>query len=153
MLIREKARTIKLIRQVLNRRTMRQRQMVLGAFRRADGPSEALLATLTVSERKSLNQWLVSERKRDEYARQSTVVRNAHKTLTEVVEALDVAADSLSPSEADVIWQDIRAIAHALRKADHPRPRSTHAGAAVAPGQVDLIDMLTKAAECDQHTA
>ncbi|OXJ21407.1 hypothetical protein CFB82_41430 [Burkholderia sp. HI2714] len=71
------------------------------------------------------------------------------RQLAELVAALDAAADTLSPIEADEIWAQLLALARALKRGGHPRPKSPRRPPPPAPGQLDLVDALT-AGSCDQ---
>ncbi|RQP96567.1 hypothetical protein DF164_33535 [Burkholderia stagnalis] len=66
----------------------------------------------------------------------------ASTQLASLVDALAVAADTLAPTEADRVWEQIHTIARTLRRAGHPRPARSRASPASLPGQRDLIDEL-----------
>ncbi|CAB3750741.1 hypothetical protein GQ57_15815 [Burkholderia sp. MSh2] len=58
MLIREHGDFVRLIRSERIPDTTRSRQIVVGTFRRAHGPTQALLNALSDDERDSLSRWL-----------------------------------------------------------------------------------------------
>jgi len=78
----------------------------------------------------------------------SVLVRSPRQ-LAALVAALDAAANTLSPIEADEIWTQLLAVARALKRGGHPRPKSPRRPPTQAPGQLDLVDALA-ANSCDQ---
>lgn len=143
MLIREHGQTVKVLRIELNSNTKRKRQVVIGTFRSSEGPPEALLAELTTVELKELRKWLDARRQLNEYAAMRDAAHSASNLLADIARALDVAGETLSIEQADVIWEEIGAIVRALKRADHQRPRRARPPYTV-PGQLDLVDLLSE---------
>ncbi|WP_175762281.1 hypothetical protein [Burkholderia anthina] len=142
MLIREQGRIIKVLRLELNPRTRRKRQIVVGSFQAGTCPPATLLEQLSAAELKELNTWLTAQRQLREYGQMRDVAQRALLPLSEIAHAFDIAAETLSPDQADAIWDEISAIARALKRAGHRRPRPA-ARSFSAPGQIDFIEMLT----------
>ncbi|MBN3815172.1 hypothetical protein G3N57_00480 [Paraburkholderia sp. Se-20369] len=67
---------------------------------------------------------------------------DASTQLASIVDALSIAADTLAPPEADRVWKQLHAIARALRRAGHRRPRRAYSPRISMPGQRDLVDEL-----------
>ncbi|WP_253586638.1 MULTISPECIES: hypothetical protein [Burkholderia cepacia complex] len=112
---------------------------MLGTFR-ADEPIPAeLLDALSRDERKALARWLAVYREglRRTDARTTLAAAPAH--LESLVSALEVAADALSPAEADHLWAQLQVIARTLKRAGHPRPRARRRPPAPLPGQQDFF--------------
>ncbi|WP_230965931.1 hypothetical protein [Burkholderia cepacia] len=99
-----------------------------------------LLDTLTRDERKALARWLAVYRESQARARAHTVLATAPDALDSLVRALEVAADSLSATDADQMWAQLQAIARMLKRAGHPRPRAARRTPAPLPGQQDFFD-------------
>lgn len=142
MLIREQGRDVKLLRLEPMPGTRRTRQVVIGVFPAdADVPPQ-LLAALARDERRTLSQWLDAHRESRARERARPVLAGAQLQLEALVTALDVAADTLSPADADGLWAQLRAIAQSLRRGGHPKPTMSPRPPAPPPGQRDLIDEL-----------
>ncbi|KVN48418.1 hypothetical protein WJ64_21575 [Burkholderia ubonensis] len=69
----------------------------------------------------------------------------ASSQLASIVDALAIAADTLAPTEADRVWEQLHAIARSLRRAGHSRPLRSRASPPALPGQRDLVDELEMA--------
>ncbi|WP_420213445.1 hypothetical protein ACN8ZM_40240 (plasmid) [Burkholderia aenigmatica] len=143
MLIREHGQTVKLLRLEVRPGTNRKRQVVIGTFRSSAAPPGALLAELSSVELKALNKWLDAQQQLNEYAAMREVTHSAPNALGELARALEVAAETLSADQADAIWTEIGAIARALKRADHQRPRRSRVAHSV-PGQLDLVELLSE---------
>ncbi|WP_323123613.1 hypothetical protein [Burkholderia alba] len=69
-------------------------------------------------------------------------MNSAASRLDQLVDALEAAADTLHPDEADRLWHQLQAIAKTLRRAGHLRPLPARRVPAPPPGQMDLVDEL-----------
>lgn len=143
MLIREQGRSIKLIRTVRDIGSRRLRQTVIGAFRADEDVPPELLDQMDRNERRELAVWLAAWRDSQAMAQARLVLANAPGRLDELVTALDAAAGSLAPAEADMFWDKLHVIARSLRRAGHPRPKRRPPALQPIPGQLDLIDVLS----------
>ncbi|WP_232461826.1 hypothetical protein [Burkholderia ubonensis] len=114
---------IKLLRIKYSNETHRNRQRLIGAFRVDEGVPLALIEMLDWGERRALDRWLAAYQETQARARACVVMANAPQQLEALIAALDLAADTLSPVEADRVWQQLQAIARILRRAGHPLPR------------------------------
>ncbi|KVL85395.1 hypothetical protein WT02_20735 [Burkholderia stagnalis] len=74
--------------------------------------------------------------------RAHAALTDAAKQLASIVDALSIAADTLAPPEADLVWEQLHSIARALRRAGHCRPRRPCSPRISVPGQRDLVDEL-----------
>ncbi|KVD94750.1 hypothetical protein WS63_03355 [Burkholderia stagnalis] len=142
MLIREQGRKIEVIRRVKAADTGRFRQCVVGSFRDTDPTPVALIELLDKSERRTLEAWLEAYRNAAAIARARATLTDASTQFASIVDALNIAADTLAPTEADRVWEQIHAITRALRRAGHARPRRTRSSPIPLPGQRDLLDEL-----------
>ncbi|WP_423383669.1 hypothetical protein [Burkholderia sp. LMG 32019] len=146
MRIREQGRVIKVLR--VEPATQppgrgRRRELVLGAFRADEPIPQSLLDTLTRDESKALAHWMTAYRESRARSDARTTLSAAPAQLDSLVSALEVAADSLSATDADQMWAQLQAIARTLKRAGHPRPRAARRPPAPLPGQQDFFD------ECD----
>lgn len=141
MLIREQGDTVRLIRSERIPGTSRARQTILGSFRRDRGPAQSLLDALSDDERASLTRWLSVRQQRDEQHQHRHTLDAAHARLTELVTAIDSAAELIAPAQADALWNDLAAVARALKRAGYPKPTRTRKPTAAPPGQGDLLDV------------
>ncbi|MGZ2747233.1 hypothetical protein [Burkholderia stagnalis] len=135
-------RKIKVIRPVKAADAGRFRQRVVGSLRESDQVPDALIELLDKSERRTLEAWLDAYRKAAELQRARLTLMGASTQLASLVDALAVAADTLAPTEADRVWEQIHTIARTLRRAGHPRPARPRASPSSLPGQRDLVDEL-----------
>ncbi|WP_232446697.1 hypothetical protein [Burkholderia ubonensis] len=142
ILIREQGRKIKVIRRVKAADTGRFRQRVVGTFVANDPVPASLLELLDKSERRALDAWLDANRNAAEIERARAALTDASTQLASIVDALAIAADTLAPTEADRVWEQIHAIARTLRRAGHRRPRRACSPRISVPGQRDLVDEL-----------
>uniref|UniRef100_UPI003BEF312C hypothetical protein n=1 Tax=Burkholderia arboris TaxID=488730 RepID=UPI003BEF312C len=140
MLIREQGRLIKVLRvEPAKRPSARPREQVIGTFR-ADAPVPAqLLDVLTRDERSALARWLAVYRESQARTQARPVLASAPAQLESLVSALEVAADTLSATDADQLWAQLQAIARMLKRAGHPRPRVARRLPAPLPGQQDFF--------------
>ncbi|QGA41796.1 hypothetical protein GAS19_30365 (plasmid) [Burkholderia glumae] len=69
------------------------------------------------------------------------MLASAQLRLDELVSALDAAADTLTSTEADALWERLQAVKQSLRRAGHTRPATKKRPPAPA-GQRDLVDEL-----------
>ncbi|WP_230954171.1 hypothetical protein [Burkholderia stagnalis] len=142
ILIREQGRKIKVIRKVKAADTGRFRQRAVGTFVPNDSVPESLLELLDKSERRTLEAWVDAYRNAAAVERARAALADASTQLASLVDALAIAADTLAPTEADRVWEQIHTIARTLRRAGHPRPARSRASPAPLPGQRDLVDEL-----------
>jgi hypothetical protein len=144
MLIREQGRLIKMMRVERSSETRRNRHKVIGAFRVDGGVPASLLDALENEERRVLSRWLATYQESQDRARAQAELVQAAGQLEALVAALAVAADALSPADADHIWLQLKAIAQNLKRAGHLRPRPMRRPP-IMPGQLDLVDELRDA--------
>ncbi|WP_232467449.1 hypothetical protein [Burkholderia ubonensis] len=142
ILIREQGRKIKVIRRVKAADTGRFRKRVIGVFMGSDPVPAALVELLDRSERRTLEAWLDAYRNAADVERARMTLTDASTQLASLVDALAIAADTLAPTEADRVWEQIHAIARTLRRAGHRRPRRACSPRISVPGQRDLVDEL-----------
>ncbi|WP_232458571.1 hypothetical protein [Burkholderia ubonensis] len=142
ILIREQGRKIKVIRRVKAADTGRFRQRVIGAFMASHPAPAALIELLDKSERRTLEAWLDAYRNAAEVERARVTLAGTSSQLASIVDALAIAADTLAPTEADRVWEQLHAIARTLRRAGHRRPRRACSPRISMPGQRDLVDEL-----------
>ena len=142
ILIREQGRKIKVIRRAKAADTGRFRHRVVGTFVASDPVPASLLELLDKSERRTLDSWLGAYRNAAEIEQAHVALTNASAQLASIVDALAIAADTLAPTEADRVWEQIHAIARTLRRAGHARPQRTRSNSIPLPGQRDLVDEL-----------
>lgn len=142
MLIRQQGRVIKLLRLEAVPGTGLTHQVPVGIFRADDGVPSQLLSQLTHKERRTLSEWLGAYQEKQARAKARPVLTRAQSQLEAIVAALDVAADTLSPADADILWNQLRALAGALRRGGHPKPVAPRRQPAPLPGQRDLVDEL-----------
>lgn len=145
MLIREQGRLIKLLRAERPKPDGRTRQLVIGSLRVDEAVPEEVLKALTRDERRALSRWLRAYHLSQRRTSAGVILRGTSPCLDKLVDALNVAADTLQTNEADRLWHQVRAIARTLKRAGHPRPRSERESAASLPGQLDLVDELEAA--------
>lgn len=142
MLIRQQGKTVKLLRVVSSAASKRARQVVIGTFRADDGPPAQLLETLGVKERHALRLWLSVYREDVARAEAAPVLACAKQQLEALVAALDVAADTLSPADADALWSQLQELSRSLRRGGHPKPTRSRPAPEPLPGQRDLVDEI-----------
>ncbi|WP_323123728.1 hypothetical protein [Burkholderia alba] len=145
MRIREHGKLIKLLRAERAEDSRRARHIVVGTCRVDEPVPAALLALLTRDERQELSRWLAAYHDSQKRTQARAVLDSAAPRLDQLVEALEAAADTLHPDEADCLWHQLQAIAKTLRRAGHPRPQPERRPAAPPPGQMDLVDELVDA--------
>jgi hypothetical protein len=139
MRIHEQGDTVRLIRSERLPGWPRPRQKVVGTFRRDRGPTQSLLDALTDDERDSLSQWLSVRQVRDAHHQHQRTLDAAHAQLVELVAAVDAAAELITPAQVDTLWNDLAAIARALRRAGYPKPKRERKPPPAPPGQGDLL--------------
>jgi len=142
MLIRELGCYIKVLRVEPPKRpstSARPRERVIGTFRPDEPVPTALFDALTREERKVLARWLAAYRENQARALAHPILASAPGQLEALVSALEVEADTLESADADQLWVQLQAIARKLKRAGHPRPRSTRRPPAPLPGQRDFF--------------
>ncbi|KVP61215.1 hypothetical protein [Burkholderia ubonensis] len=125
MLIREQGRSITLLRSERSKNTRRHRHVVIGAFRVEENVPAELLTQLNQSERVELAQWLAVWRESQAIARVHAIPANASSYLDQLVAALDMATELLTPAEADALWHKLQAVTRGLQRGGGPRPNRT----------------------------
>ncbi|MCM2547235.1 hypothetical protein NFI99_12780 (plasmid) [Burkholderia glumae] len=150
MLIRENGQRVTLLRAESTRtqtpaapakRGRPRKHTVIGAFRATDGVPEEILRSLAAAERKVLDRWMAAFRESQARVAAAPVLASAQLRLDELVSALDAAADTLTSTEADALWERLQAVKQSLRRAGHTRPATKKRPPAPA-GQRDLVDEL-----------
>ncbi|ALK35214.1 hypothetical protein [Burkholderia plantarii] len=151
MLIRENGQRVTLLRAASDRaqaqaapakRGRPRKHTVIGAFRATDGVPEEILRSLGTAERKALELWMAALRESQARAAAAPVLASACPRLDELVSALDAAADTLTSTEADALWERLQAVKQSLRRAGHARPATKERPPAAAAGQRDLVEEL-----------
>ncbi|WP_323123741.1 hypothetical protein [Burkholderia alba] len=140
MLIRKQGRNIKLLRIEYVAGTLRAHHVVVGIFRADTGVPTPLLEELTLDERLTLLRWVTAHRENLVRVKAQLVLRQARRQLVTLIAALDVAADTLSPADADGIWIQLQAVAQALRRGGHLGTSHATVAPAPPPDQQDLVD-------------
>lgn len=132
MQIREQGRKVQCIRSVYDPAVQRSHQKVVASFPRytTDMPTSGLDA-LTDEERQTLENWLAAKRDQHQSAHRSYVARNAEQWLGELSASLAANDPATSPEKAAAIWKAIGEVAKALRKAGHPKPKTTRKAASI----------------------
>ncbi|UVS88286.1 hypothetical protein EFP18_29850 (plasmid) [Burkholderia glumae] len=151
MLIRESGSRVTLLRAASNRaqtpaapakRGRPRKHTVIGAFRATDGVPDEILSSLGAAERKALERWMAAFRESQARAAAAPVLASARLRLDELVSALDAAADTLTSTEADALWERLQAVKQSLRRAGHARPATKKRPPPAPIGQRDLVDEL-----------
>ncbi|MGS1076528.1 hypothetical protein [Burkholderia glumae] len=151
MLIRESGSRVTLLRAASNRaqtpaapakRGRPRKHTVIGAFRATDGVPEEILRSLGAAERKALKRWMAAFQESQARAAAAPVLASARLRLDELVSALDAAADTLTSTEADALWEGLQAVKQSLRRAGHARPATKKRPPLAPIGQRDLVDEL-----------
>ncbi|KVN29326.1 hypothetical protein WJ64_15055 [Burkholderia ubonensis] len=73
--------------------------------------------------------------------RTHAVLANASSYLDQLVDALDVATELLTPTEADALWHKLEAVTRGLQRGGGSRPNRTMQRPPPHLGELDLFDV------------
>ncbi len=141
MQFREQGKKIQCIRSTYDPATKRSHQAVIASFDRwADKLPSDELEGLTDAERQELAGWFASHRAQKIGRLNAYKARTGGETLTDLADAIR-SAGTLTDEQAAALWCGLDAVAKALKKAGHPRPKRSDSAPApeVHPGQVELL--------------
>lgn len=151
MQIREQGPSVQCIRSVYDSTLKRNRQKTVAKFSRYTTTMPATgLDELTEPERQELSKWLDAKREQSERATRTYSARSAAHSLSDATAALIAGEVTLSDEKAAELWKAIGAMAKALRKAGHPKPKPTmkqKSAAPVTPAESAEPAMRVKAAQ------
>lgn len=126
MQFRVQARKLQCIRSTYDPAAKRSHQrVVLSLARWTDKlPSDDTLKDLTDEERQELADWIAARAAENAEASARSVIYSGERPLLNLVAALQ-AGKTVEPDVATRLWEGMGALAKALRKAGHPKPRKT----------------------------
>ncbi|GHU34519.1 hypothetical protein AGMMS50256_28250 [Betaproteobacteria bacterium] len=124
MQFREQGKKIQCIRSIYDPISKRSHQKVITAFPRYSDsfPSTDLLADLSDEEKKLLDRWWADRQARNAADIQHRRTQYAGVTLSDLAEAIK-ACPEMTEEEAATAWSGLVAVAKALRKSGHPKPK------------------------------
>lgn len=125
MQFREQGRKVQCIRSTYDPATKRSHQKVIASIDRyvSVAPGD-VLELLDAQEQSDLAAWLKARQERQDASHRATALRLAGYSLDSLAAAVRVAdAGTINDDQAAKIWHGLAAVAKALRKAGHPKPR------------------------------
>jgi hypothetical protein len=124
MQFREQGKKIQCIRSIYDPVSKHSHQKVISAFSRDSDsfPGADLLTDLDDEERKELDKWWMERQARKAAEIRHWRTQSAGATLSDLAEAIKASPDMTS-EEAASAWSGLVAVAKALRKSGHPKPK------------------------------
>ena len=124
MQFREQARKLQLIRSTYDPAAKRSHQKVVVSLPRwtREMPSDEVLRDLTAEERQELADYLAARKAESLSVDNRLAVKHMPNELAKFVRAIE-AGEPVTADAAEAIWSGMAAVAKALRKAGHPKPR------------------------------
>jgi hypothetical protein len=124
MQFREQGKKIQCIRSIYDPLSKHSHQKVIFAFSRdADSfPGADLLTDLSDEERMEFDKWWMERQTRKTADIRRWRRQSAGTTLSDLAEAIKTSPEMTS-EEADNAWNGLVAVAKALRKSGHPKPK------------------------------
>lgn len=140
MQFREQGKKIQCIRSTYDPASKRSHQKVVAAFDRwADKLPSVGLEELTDAERQELAAWFDARQSAKAERMNQYRASTAGQTLADLADAIRAVGGTLTDDQAAAAWRGLAAVAKALRKAGHPKPKRERPAPVVLPGQADLL--------------
>jgi len=138
MQFREQGQKVQCIRSTYDPSIKRSRQRVVASFSRwAEKLPAHGLDALTPDERQELEEWFSARQAQQAQRRNLDRISVAERDLNALAEA--IRSVDLTDERAASIWQGLDAVAKALRKAGHKKPKRGRSSPVVVPGQTDWV--------------
>ena len=139
MQFREQGKKIQCIRSTYDPASKRSHQKVVASFDRwADKLPSVGLEELTDTERQELAAWFDARQSAKADRMNQYRASIGGQTLADLADAIR-AGGTLTDDQAAAVWRGLAAVAKALRKAGHPKPKRERPAPVALPGQADLL--------------